>query len=140
MRKILTIILLWVVGFLSCIGQNVFDERGNRIDGYERDNGSHFASDEDSTETDEDLPTGMFVWKVDETFGDRIKSEIDTMSYQFQNTNFTEGITGQYNTLGNMGSPRISRLYMKRRIMSDFIFADPFDFFLTTPGDRKSVV
>lgn len=135
MRKILTIILLWVVGFLSCIGQNVFDERGNRIDGYERDNGSHFASDEDSTETDEDLPTGMFVWKLDETFGDRIKSEIDTMSYQFQNSNFTEGITGQYNTLGNMGSPRISRLYMKRKIMSDFIFADPFDFFLTTPGE-----
>ena len=34
-----------------------------------------------------------------------------------------------------MGSPRISRLYMKRKIMSDFIFADPFDFFLTTPGE-----
>ena len=138
MEKILIKILLLfgIACFaLPCLGQNVFDERGNRIDGYEQQNPSHFASEEDSTETNEDLPVGMFVWKVDDIFGDRIKSDIDTMSYQFQNSNFTDGITGQYNTLGNMGSPRISRLYMKRRVMSDFIFADPFDFFLTDPKD-----
>ena len=138
MEKFLTKILL-LFGIASfappCPGQNVFDERGNRIDGYEQQNSSHFASEEDSTESNEDLPVGMFVWKIDDTFGDRIKSDIDTMSYQFQNSNFTDGITGQYNTLGNMGSPRISRLYMKRRVMSDFIFADPFDFFLTEPKD-----
>ncbi len=135
MRKLLFITLLVWGNSLSLFGQNVFDERGNRIDGSEPQNGSHFTSAEDSTETDDDLPTGMFVWKMNETFGERIMSEIDTMAYQFQNTNFTDGITGQYNTLGNMGSPRMSRLYMQRPIMSDFLFADPFDFFLTTPGE-----
>ena len=57
------------------------------------------------------------------------------MSYQFQNANLTEGITGRYNMLGNMGSPRISRLFMARPVMNDFIFADPFDFFIKQPGE-----
>ncbi len=138
MEKVLIkILLLFGIACLAlpCFGQNIFDERGNRIDGYERQNTSHFASEEDSTESSEDLPVGMYVWKIDDVFGDKIKSDIDTMSYQFQNSNLTEGLTGQYNTLGNMGSPRISRLYMKRRVMNDFIFADPFDFFLTEPKD-----
>lgn len=135
MRNLLVIVLFVISSGLSAAAQNLFDENGNRIDGSDRQNQSHFASDEDSTDTEEEIPVGMFVWKVNDTFGDRIKSEIDTMSYQFQNANFTDGVTGQYNTLGNMGSPRISRLYMARKVMSDFIFADPFDFFIVEPGD-----
>ena len=133
MRKLL-FILLCAFACAAVSAQSVFDARGNRIDGSEQ-YGSHFASEEDSTEDETPMPAGLYVWKVNETFGDRLASEIDTMSYQFQNSNFTEGTTGQYNTLGNMGSPRISRLYMKRKVMSDFVFADPYDFFLVEPGD-----
>lgn len=136
MRRVFLTVLFVVAACLSAGAQNVFDERGNRVDGYGRsDDDSHFASDEDSAEAEEQLPVGMYVWRVDETFGDRIRASIDTMSYQFQNSNFTDGVTGGYNTLGNMGSPRMARLFSKRPVMSDFIFADPFDFFIRKPGD-----
>lgn len=115
------------------MAQELFDSEGNRIDGNEGSH-SHFVEEEDSVE-EEEMPKGMYVWRVDELWGDTIKAEIDTMSYQFQNVNLTEGVTGRYNMLGNMGSPRISRFYMARPVMNDFIFADPFDFFIKQPGE-----
>lgn len=115
------------------IGQNLFDANGNRLNGDQSGNGSHFAEEDDSTDT-EKMPEGLSVWNIDEIFADRIEASIDTMSFRFQNKNLTEGVTGHYNHLGNMGSPRISRLYMERRMPGDFIFADPFDFFLIPAG------
>ena len=131
-RLLLLLIFLFTAsGYISA--QDLFDSEGNRIDGYEGTR-SHFVQEEDSVE-EEEMPKGMYVWRVDERWGDTIKTEIDTMSYQFQNANLTEGITGRYNMLGNMGSPRISRLFMARPVMNDFIFADPFDFFIKQPGE-----
>ena len=131
-RLLLLLIFLFTAsGYISA--QDLFDSEGNRIDGYEGTR-SHFVQEEDTVE-EEEMPKGMYVWRVDERWGDTIKTEIDTMSYQFQNANLTEGITGRYNMLGNMGSPRISRLFMARPVMNDFIFADPFDFFIKQPGE-----
>lgn len=133
-KKLFSLLLFLLGGILSASAQVLFDDEGNRIDGNEgTEDNSHFSTPEDSDE--EKLPVGMYVWKVDDRFGDIIPAPIDTMPYQFQNTNFTDGMTGQYNTLGNMGSARISRLYMARPIMNDFIFADPYDFFITQPGN-----
>ena len=132
--RLLFSLLLTLFVFAQVSAQELFDSEGNRIDGSERTR-SHFAQEEDSLEAEEDMPAGLYVWRVDERWGDIIKAEIDTMSYQFQNANLTEGITGRYNTLGNMGSPRLSRLFMARPVMSDFIFADPFDFFIRQPGE-----
>ena len=113
-RLLLLLIFLFTAsGYISA--QDLFDSEGNRIDGYEGTR-SHFVQEEDSVE-EEEMPKGMYVWRVDERWGDTIKTEIDTMSYQFQNANLTEGITGRYNMLGNMGSPRISRLFMARPVM-----------------------
>lgn len=131
--KKLILILTCLLPF-TVNGQNLFDAEGNRIDGNQRDNSSHF-SDTEEEEDKEEMPVGLKVWKVDDIFADRIKAEIDTMPYMFQNENFTEGIRGSYNHLGNMGSPRISRLYMERKRENDFLFLDPFDFFLLPPAE-----
>ena len=61
----------------------------------------------------DELKIGIRTWTIDE-FGKMDSVATDTCSYQFQNDNFTEGRTGHYNTLGNMGSPRMSRIFTDR--------------------------
>ena len=86
----------------------------------------------DSLGSDKEIPKGIKVWTVDERFGDRTEAVVDTMQSMYMNTTFTEGIRGEYNTLGNMGSARINRIFIDRRnTQSDFLFADPYDFIIT---------
>ncbi len=95
---------------------------------------SHWA-DTDSVEK-ENVPIGFYMWKVNPTFGSVIKAEVDTMPHHFPQTALTDGITGRYNFLGNLGSPRMSRFFTEYMDNDgDFIFARPYDFFLTQPGD-----
>lgn len=82
-----------------------------------------------------DFPIGSFCWKIDERFGNVIPAESDTIPDNFQNFNLTDGPTGQYNFLGNLGSPRLSRIFLNRKPYDNFIFADPFDYFYTPVSD-----
>lgn len=82
-----------------------------------------------------EVPRGVKVWTVDERFGDRKPAVPDTLSFMFMNSIFTTGKYGEYNTLGNLGSPRQSRVYIDRRPSSDFFFTDPYDYFLVEPKD-----
>ena len=52
------------------------------------------------------VPRGLKVWTVDERFGDRTPAVPDTLSFMYMNSIFTSGKYGEYNTLGNLGSPR----------------------------------
>ena len=64
-------------------------------------------------------------------------ADVDTLHHMFMNTDLPEGIEGHYNSLGNVGSPRQSRIYMERPITPDFIFVAPFDmFFVDTDNFR----
>lgn len=86
----------------------------------------------DSLGSDKEIPKGIKVWTVDERFGDRTEAVVDTMQAMYMNTTFTEGLQGEYNTLGNMGSARINRIFIDRRsTQSNFLFADPYDFIIT---------
>ena len=83
-----------------------------------------------------DIPVGYYVWHVSPRFGDVVPATPDTLPHWFQNANLTDGLNGTYNFLGNMGAPRISRLYFERderMTHSSFIFAKPYDFFLKKP-------
>lgn len=94
---------------------------------------NHF--DTDSVETT-GVPEGIYAWTVDERFGDIRPADYDTIPHGFQNRAFTDGMTGHYNYLGNLGSPRISRLFSERTVDTydgQFFFADPYDFFLSKP-------
>ena len=108
-----------------------------RSNGAMTDGGSHWNDDTDTVKT-ENVPIGLYVWKINPRFGDIIKAEPDTLPHLFQNEAFTEGKTGHYNHTGNLGSPRISRILsdnLERTFSPQFIFAKPYDFFLTPISD-----
>ena len=81
------------------------------------------------------IPIGLYSWKIDSRFGNVTVVPVDTLTHAFQNTNDTGGMTGQYNYLGNLGSPRLSRLFFDRRDASQFFFTDPYDFPVLRPED-----
>lgn len=78
-----------------------------------------------------EIPIGLKVWTVDERFGDRIAASPDTLQHMFMNSVFTSGRRGEYNTTGNLGAPRINRIFIDRPETEQFFFTQPFDFFIT---------
>ena len=133
MKKIIALILL-LVPVLPTLAQyddtiNSIDTDGNITNGRSRKNIA------DSLGTDKEIPEGIYVWKVDPKFGDRVMAQPDTIPHMFMNSIFTTGLRSEYNSLGNLGSPRQARIYIDRREESDFIFTDPYDFVLTPVED-----
>ena len=84
----------------------------------------------DSLGTDKEIPKGIKVWTVDERFGDIRKAELDTVPHMFMNTIFGTGLRGEYNTLGNVGTPRINRVFIDRQDDGQFLFTQPYDYFV----------
>ena len=84
----------------------------------------------DSLSSNKEIPTGIKVWTVDSKFGDISKASLDTMSHMFMNTIFTTGLRGEYNTTGNLGAPRINRVFIDRPETGQFLFTQPYDFFI----------
>lgn len=89
----------------------------------------------DSLGSDKEIPEGIRVWKIDRKFGDRIPAQPDTLTDMFQNSIFTTGLRGEYNTTGNLGAPRQSRIFIDRRENNKFIFVNPYDYFVTPVED-----
>ncbi len=86
----------------------------------------------DSLGSDKEIPKGYYVWTIDRRYGDRHAAEPDTLSHMFMNTLFTEGLRGEYNTTGNLGSPRENRIFIDRREEGGhFVFANPYSYFIT---------
>ena len=81
------------------------------------------------------IPIGLYQWKVTRRLGNVIPVPVDTLHAGFQNSNDPAGITGQYNYLGNLGSPRMSRIFFDRREESQFVFTDPYDQSVLRPED-----
>lgn len=89
----------------------------------------------DTTSAHKEIPRGIYVWTVDPRFGDRRTAQPDTLSHMYMNTLFTTGLRGEYNTTGNLGSPRQARVFIDRGRGSQFLFTDPYDFFVTPVQD-----
>lgn len=89
----------------------------------------------DSAREEREIPIGVFQWKLEERLGTVVPTESDTIPHHFQNFNRTEGYTGQYNILGNLGSPRLSRLFMDRQPFDPVIFFTPYDYAYTRLKD-----
>ncbi len=86
----------------------------------------------DSTETKKkkkNVPNDVRAWTVDEKYGNMTDTYVDTLHHMFMNTDLPEGVEGHYTSLGNVGSPRVSRIFMERPQMPDFMFTAPFDMF-----------
>lgn len=90
----------------------------------------------DSLGSDKEIPKGIGVWTVDERFGDTKAAVVDTLQHMYMNTTFTEGLRGEYNTLGNMGTARLNRIFIDRRnTQGNFIFTEPYDYIVNPVSD-----
>ncbi|MBO5314441.1 MAG: putative porin [Prevotella sp.] len=118
--------------FILCTGITADAQNFNQLtdDGMftGQNTGNDNTSRRDSTKKDKEIPKGLRVWTVDERFGDITNAVPDSASHMFMNTIFTEGIRGEYNTTGNLGAPRINRIFTDRKEAGQFIFTEPYDF------------
>lgn len=93
----------------------------------------HEDSLDQEKEHEKIVPVDIYAWNIDDIYGNRTPTVVDTLHHQFQNYGLNEGINGHYNHLGNFGSPRLNRIYTERTNNEDFIFINPFDqFFIPT--------
>lgn len=141
MRRILLIyILLSVVGLTAVhaqlnparqrVDENGRDQYGNQVDP------AMMPDRLDSTDVEvKSLPPKLYMWRIKNQLGDRVLIPADTTYHHFQNTNLTEGITGHYNYLGNLGSPRMSRIFFDRRDPEPTIFMESFSSFFVRPTE-----
>lgn len=126
MNKFFLAILLFLVATVGLRAQNDF-EQINSDGSVTNRQGNDNA---DSLGSDKEIPIGLKVWTVDEKFGDITPAVPDTVPYMFMNTIFTTGLRGEYNSLGNVGSARINRIFIDRPEEQQFIFTQPYDFFV----------
>ena len=132
MKKILTTLLI-CAATIPVAAQNDFNSINE--DGDFRPATSQRVNT-DSLGSDKEIPKGIKVWTIDERFGDSKPAQVDTLQHMYMNTTFTEGLRGEYNTLGNMGSPRIARLFIDRRnTQGNFLFTEPLSYFNTPVSD-----
>lgn len=111
-----------------------FDDNYNQIDAEGNMTSRNKTNRKDSLKNEKEIPEGIKVWTIDSRFGDRKATVPDTLSHMFMNTVFTTGLRGEYNTTGNLGAPRINRIFTDRQNEGQFIFTQPFDFFITPIG------
>ncbi len=114
-------------------GTTLRDQYGNQIDPTTQPDNL-----EDSTDVEiQSIPPKLYMWRVDNLLGERSIMPADTASLNFQNTNLVEGITGHYNYLGNLGSPRMSRIFFERRNDDHTIFLEPLSSFYFRPEEMN---
>lgn len=127
LNKILFVLSFITLNSLSARGQNDYYNQMSP-DGDVTRRSAH--EKKDSLGSDHEIPRGIKVWTVDEKFGDTRKAELDTVPHMFMNSIFTTGLRGEYNTTGNLGAPRINRIFIDRDESQQFIFTQPYDFFV----------
>ncbi|MDR0938201.1 MAG: putative porin [Mediterranea sp.] len=110
------------------IDENGRDQYGNQVDP------SMIPENLDSANVEvKSLPPKLYMWRIKNVLGDREIVPADTMHHQFQNTGLTEGVNGHYNYLGNMGSPRQSRIFVERELTAPTIFMQTLNSFYRGP-------
>lgn len=127
-------LVCWLMS-LPAVAQdyNQIDADGNVTRRNEMgDNGNFNKHKTDTTKTKE-IPRGLRVWTIDRRFGDVRPAEIDTMPHLYMNTIFNTGVYGEYNTVGNNYTARLSRIFIDRSEIEDFYFTQPYSWFLRKP-------
>ena len=136
MRRILLLYIFFsVVGLTTVhaqfdngrqkVDENGYDQYGNQVDP------AMIPDRLDSANVEvQGLPPKLYMWRIKNQLGDRTIIPADTAYHHFQNSNLTEGLTGHYNYLANMGSPRMSRIFFERRYPDTYYLYGAFLQFL----------
>lgn len=109
------------------------DDLGTNMTDEDRNRASEEADDTDVT----NVPVDLNQWTLSPRFGDVRPTPVDTMWNYYQNDHLTEGIRGEYNHLGNLGSPRLSRIYFDREDRSQMFFTDVYGKFYLKPDQFR---
>lgn len=83
------------------------------------------------------VPKRLKVWTIDDRFGDIVQQVPDTAQENFMNSIFTAGRYGEYNTTGNLGSPRIARIATDRDFRPEYAFTEPLGYFNVKPTELR---
>lgn len=131
-RKTATTLLL----FLFCLNSTAQDYNQLTDTGEYSEARTNNRQGRDSLNTgNKEIPIGLKVWTVDERFGERRAATPDTLQHMYMNSIFTTGLRGEYNTTGNLGAPRINRIFIDRPENEQFFFTQPYDY-IVTPVNR----
>ena len=118
MKKVL-ILLLATAGSMACYAQTQRQTYSHTGAGGGSVNAGNnrmsWGRDTTRTNQSEVVPIGVTQWRIDERLGSMIPAaNNDTVVHLFQFWNDTQGQNGEYSFLGNLGSPRLSRIFLHR--------------------------
>ena len=136
--KYISILILLLCCQLTSMAQNTLNNQyGTSASGRSLGNRDRNGNPIDTTAVTDasTIPIGLYQWKVSRRLGNIIPVPVDTIMSGFQNSNDPAGLTGQYNYLGNLGAPRMSRIFFDRKEDSQFFFTDPYDQTVLRPED-----
>lgn len=140
MKKTLLLFSFLMLLATYASGQSrMLSQNNNTLSGFGNSSGQSGSSKSgarrDSTSNkNKQIPKGVHVWTVDKRFGDRTVMPLDTVTHMFQNSIYTSGLYSDYNTTGNLGAPRINRIFIDRKTdEADFLFTEPYDYFVVKP-------
>ena len=105
------------------------DDLGNNMTEEDRNRANQRENNKEVT----DVPVDLKQWTLSRQFGDVRPIPVDTLWDYYQNVHLTEGLNGEYNHLGNLGSPRQSRIFFNREERSQQFFTDVYSFFYQQP-------
>ncbi len=73
------------------------------------------------------------AYRLTPNIGDAYLAAMDTNRLNFGNSTLVEGKSLAVGYLANMGSPTQTKIFSERKEARDFIFADAYDYYITTP-------
>ena len=136
-KKIFTLLICLLP--VTIMGQEIMQHQHEEHKGTGLGNGEIFSpfrnNPKDSTSSNLKVPRDIRQWHIDEYSGKVIPTTPDTLQFMFQNWHLTEGMNGEYNFLGNMGTPRQSRVFFNRPTTTSFDFLQPYDYFYQCPNE-----
>ncbi len=83
-----------------------------------------------------DTTEAIYVWRVNETTGERIQAIRDSIRYNFQQTTIPDGHSVAIGYLGNVGSPSFSKLFSENPYERTFYFWNLLDPYYKNPGKQ----
>ena len=114
------------MGIGDDLGTNMSAEDRNRANG----------DDEEDTDV-VDVPVDLNQWTLSARFGDVRPEPVDTLWDYYQNDHLNEGLRGEFNHLGNLGAPRLSRIFFNREERTQQFFTDMYGKFYLKPDQFR---
>lgn len=145
MKRIVFLLTLMIAATTVVWSQQRLPNRSTNAMGIGDDLGTNMT-DEDRSRAQEggeggtdvvNVPVDVNQWTLSSRFGDVRPVQVDTLWEYYQNVHLTEGLRGEYNHIGNFGSPRLSRIFFDREERTQRFFTDVYGQFYLKPDQFR---